>query len=208
MSTQKIALFGASGEAGRQLAEEALRRGHNVTAIVRDETEFKLKHPNLRVVRGDTKKADDITRYAKGHDVVVGFHVPSKENPHEHVEYARNFIEGTKKAGVQHLVTVGHTFGKLTEGTQAAYDAYKQVTQAQNEALKLFRNEKELNWSYVMGAQPERREDNGKYQMSSEIRIVDPMGEQKVQATNFTEVLMDEAEKGTPELHSHEDEEL
>ncbi len=208
MNTQKIALFGASGEAGRQLAEEALKRGHSVTAIVRDETEFKLKHPNLRVVRGETKKAEDIVRYAKGHDVVIGFHVPSKENPREHVEVARNFIEGTKKAGVQHLVTVGHTFGKLTEGTQEAYDAYKQVTQAQNEALKLFRNEKELNWSYALGVQPERREDNGKYQMSSEIRFANPMGEQRVDVKNFTETLLDEAERSTPELHSHEDEEL
>ena len=32
----KIAIIGATGRAGSQLLEEALRRGHSVTAIARD----------------------------------------------------------------------------------------------------------------------------------------------------------------------------
>ena len=32
----RIALFGASGTIGQRITQEALRRGHQVTAIVRD----------------------------------------------------------------------------------------------------------------------------------------------------------------------------
>jgi putative NADH-flavin reductase len=209
MSTQKIALFGATGEVGQRFTEEALKRGHSVTAIVRDETELKMKHPNLKVVKGDARKQEDITRLAKDHNVVVGFHTPTKENPREHVEAARCYIEGTKKAGVPHLVTVGHAFGKWTGNNQESFEAFKPVSQAQRDALKLFRNEKELNWSYARSSEPERREDNGQYQMSQDILFTHPQGEKRVEPKNFTEALLDEAERSTLELHEeHEEEEL
>jgi putative NADH-flavin reductase len=210
MSTQKIALFGATGEVGQRLAEEALKRGHSVTAIVRDETEFKLKHPNLTVVKGDARRKEDVSRYAKGHNVVIAFHEPTKENPREHVEATRSFIEGTKQAGVPHLVAIGHSFGKWTGNTQQAFDAYKPIAQAQREALNLFKNEKDLNWGYARGSEPEKGASNGEYRMSSEILIDHPQGEYKVQPKNFTEAVLDEAEKSALEMHEqHEhDEEL
>jgi putative NADH-flavin reductase len=207
MSTQKIAMFGADGEVGRHLAEEALKRGHSVTAIVCDEKEFKLKHPNLKVVKAVTGKKEEVSKYAKGHDVVISFHEPSREKPREHVEATRAYIEGTKMAGVPHLVTVGHAFGKWTGNNQESYEAYKPIAQAQRDALSLFRKEKDLNWSYVRGQEPVRREDNGKYQMGGEILFAHPEGESKVKPQNFAEAILDEAEKSTPEFHGFEEEE-
>ena len=40
MSTQRIALFKNAGKPMQRLVTEALRRGHNVTAIVADEKQF------------------------------------------------------------------------------------------------------------------------------------------------------------------------
>jgi putative NADH-flavin reductase len=209
MNTQKIALFGPTGEVGQRLAEEALKRGHSVTAIIRDETEFKLKHPNLTVIKGDVRKKEDVSRYAKGHNVVIAFHEPTKENPREHLETARTFIEGTKQAGVPHLVAIGHSSSKWMGNTQQAVETYKPIAQAQRETLNLFKNEKDLNWGYARNAEPEKGNGSGEYRMTNEILINHPQGEYKVQPKDFTSAVLDEAEKSTLEIHEqHKEEEL
>ena len=42
----KIGIIGASGKAGSMILKEALTRGHEVTAIVRDQAKVQIKeHP-------------------------------------------------------------------------------------------------------------------------------------------------------------------
>jgi uncharacterized protein YbjT (DUF2867 family) len=47
-----ITIFGASGRTGRHLVEQALEKGHRVTAYVRREKAIDITHENLRVVIG------------------------------------------------------------------------------------------------------------------------------------------------------------
>src|SRR5258707_324008 len=49
----KIALFGASGTIGRRILSEALSRGHEVTAIVRDPSRLAEPEPRLRTQAWD-----------------------------------------------------------------------------------------------------------------------------------------------------------
>ncbi|WP_257873112.1 NAD(P)-dependent oxidoreductase [Hymenobacter sp. J193] len=53
----KIALIGATGFVGSKLLTEALNRGHQVTALVRDPTRLTTRHANLTVVTGDVNQA-------------------------------------------------------------------------------------------------------------------------------------------------------
>ncbi len=48
----RLLVIGATGGTGRQLVEQALQQGHEVTAFVRDPARFSLQHAKLRVVRG------------------------------------------------------------------------------------------------------------------------------------------------------------
>ena len=203
MNQKKIAVFGATGDMGELLAMEALKRGHSITAIMRDETELRLRHPNLVVLRGEPKEKEDISKYAKDQDVVIAFHAPTKEKPSEHLDATRMFIEGTKQAGVQHLIAVGHPFGKWANNSQQAYDNYKPLLQAQQDALNIFRNERELNWSYIHSPEPEKR--NGEYKMSNEILCTHLQSEHKISSKNFTQALLDDAEKSIMELHQQQD---
>jgi uncharacterized protein len=43
----KIALFGATGTIGRRIAQEALARGHELTAIVRDQARLDSRAPTV-----------------------------------------------------------------------------------------------------------------------------------------------------------------
>ena len=48
-----LIIFGASGGTGKLLTQQALQNGYNVTAFVRSPENFPLKHPNLKVKKGD-----------------------------------------------------------------------------------------------------------------------------------------------------------
>jgi len=67
----KIALLGATGWVGSTIAKEALDRGHQVTAIVRDPLRIHYSHKMLRVLIGNINSYENITGLLKGHDLVA-----------------------------------------------------------------------------------------------------------------------------------------
>ncbi len=56
----KIALFGATGMIGQRILNEALGRGHKVTAIVRDTTKEPEARPGVEFKPGDVLKAESV----------------------------------------------------------------------------------------------------------------------------------------------------
>ena len=67
----KVLVFGATGGTGRQLVQQALERGHAVTAFARDPAKIRLTHDDLRVVRGDVLKTDTVEAAVVGQDAVL-----------------------------------------------------------------------------------------------------------------------------------------
>jgi putative NADH-flavin reductase len=71
-AARKVAVLGASGRTGRRVVDQAVRAGHDVTAVVRDPAAFALSHrTGLRVVTGDVRSADSLGAAIGGADVVV-----------------------------------------------------------------------------------------------------------------------------------------
>ncbi|PMZ61621.1 3-beta hydroxysteroid dehydrogenase, partial [Pseudomonas sp. GW247-3R2A] len=95
----KIAIIGATGRAGSQLLEEALRRGHSVTAIARDTSKIS---PRAGVVTRnvDALDAPALQAAVAGHDVVISA-------AHFATLPASAVIGPVKKAGVKRLLVVG-----------------------------------------------------------------------------------------------------
>jgi uncharacterized protein len=211
MNSQKIALFGTPGENTQRLTAEALKRGHNVTAIVPNEREFTMKHANLKVMQGDARKKEDVSRLSKGHDVVICTYETSQSKPREHVEITRTMIDGVKSSGVNHLLSVAHPFGQPTERTEEAYNEFKPVMQAQQEALKLFKNEPQLQWGYIHSVEPKAEGSTHKYRTSDEVFFTNSEGQSRIPKNEYTSTLIDEVEKSEMEFHegreSEQDEE-
>ncbi|HEY1178482.1 MAG TPA: NAD(P)H-binding protein, partial [Phytomonospora sp.] len=64
----RIIVLGAAGQGGRAVVAEALARGHEVTAFVRDAD----KAPTAtHVVQGDVTDAAAVAEAVRGHDVAV-----------------------------------------------------------------------------------------------------------------------------------------
>jgi putative NADH-flavin reductase len=67
----KIVIFGAAGGTGRQLVEQALERGYEVTAFDRHTAALNIGHPKLSKVQGDVFDAAQVEAAIVGQDAVI-----------------------------------------------------------------------------------------------------------------------------------------
>ena len=106
----KIALIGASGFVGTAILDEALERGHHVTAIVRHPEKITVENKNLKKDKADAFNADEIAEALKGHDVVVSAYNSGWTNPNIYDDFLKGskvIQEGVKKSGVKRLIVIG-----------------------------------------------------------------------------------------------------
>ena len=66
----KVALLGATGNVGGSLLEEALNRGHQVTAIARHASAL-APRPGLRTADLDIADSAAVAKVLRGHDAVI-----------------------------------------------------------------------------------------------------------------------------------------
>lgn len=69
--TRVLLIVGATGGTGRQLVEQALERGHTVTALARDPSALRVEHPRLTVIRGNVLDYRSVEAAVRGQDAVV-----------------------------------------------------------------------------------------------------------------------------------------
>jgi len=76
--TMKLALIGATGFVGSRVLNEALERGHQVTAIVRN-IERLPAHPNMIPRQADVQDFESISSAVAGHDCVICAYNPGHD---------------------------------------------------------------------------------------------------------------------------------
>lgn len=107
VSPKSILVFGATGGTGKAFVEQALAKGHQVTAFVRDLTKLPA-HKKLTLVQGDLFDAEAVEAACKpGFEAVFtayGFSNKEPDNKHERV--TRAVTDGMKSAGIERLVVV------------------------------------------------------------------------------------------------------
>lgn len=203
-----IALFGSTGMIGQRILNEALSRGHKVTAIARDPSKIFDKRPNLSVKAGDVLKPESAA--AAGHDVIVSAYGPRNGEPQQLVTAARSLIEGvaaaSQKAGKSiRLIVVGGAAsleiapGKILLDSPNFPPAWKAIASAARDALEVYRTEAGkagVNWTYFSPAafiQPGER--TGKYRTGTDQLVADAKGESRISAEDYAVALLDEIEK-------------
>jgi uncharacterized protein len=205
-----IALFGTTGMIGQRILNEALSRGHTVTAIARDPSKISEKRPNLTVATGDILKPESVAAAAAGHDVVVSSYGPRDGDPQQLVTAARSLIEGVaaanRKAGKSiRLIMVGGAASLEVAPGVILLDApnfpaaWKGIASAHRDALHVLRAEagkSGVDWTYFSPAafiQPGER--TGKYRTGTDQLVADAKGESRISAEDYAVALLDEIEK-------------
>jgi uncharacterized protein len=106
----KIVHFGATGNVGRRIATEAINRGHEVIAVLRNPARSQAPDPCLTLVQGDATDAASVGRVAQRMDVLLSAISPRLDahgKPAPSLAFAaRDSMAETKQAGVKRLVVV------------------------------------------------------------------------------------------------------
>jgi putative NADH-flavin reductase len=200
----KIVLFGASGTIGSRIVREALARGHDVTAVVRDPTGVPAGGEHFAAERGDVTNAADVTRVARGAEAIVSAVAPTGGQPLSMLtDAARALIAGAGNARVKRLVVVGGAGSlEVPEGGRVMDrgsfpDAWKPTAQAHADALQVYRTEAGgLDWTYVSPAaviEPGVR--TGRYRTGEDRLLVDDQGNSRISAEDFAVAIVDELER-------------
>ena len=196
----KLAVVCANGKAGRLIVEEAMKRGMDVTAIVRGENKSAAKN----VVQKDIMdlKAGDL----KGFDVVVdAFGAWTPDTLPMHSTSLKGLCDALSGTDTRLLVVGGA--GSLyvnPEHTLALYEtpdfpeAFKPLAAAQAKALKELRKRNDVKWTFISPAgdfQPEGAR-TGKYILAGEELKLNSRGESVISYADYAVAMIDEAEKG------------
>jgi putative NADH-flavin reductase len=104
----RLTIFGASGGTGRQLVEQALAGGSQVTAVVRDPARLGVPaHPRLRVVTADIMDPASILPAVTGADAVLTAAGPRGTGPTTVItDSVRSIAAAMGKAGTARLVAL------------------------------------------------------------------------------------------------------
>lgn len=189
----KIAIIGATGRAGSQLLEEALRRGHSVTAIARNTAKLGQR---AGVLKRDVDVADRAALQAAvvGHDAVISAaHFSS-------IPY-NAIIEPLKKAGVGRLLMVGGAGSLLLPGGAQVIDSpgfpeeYKAEASAGSQYLDALRQEQDLDWTFLSpSAEFVEGERTGHFRLGQDELLVSAEGRSWITFADYAIALIDELE--------------
>jgi putative NADH-flavin reductase len=199
----KIAIIGASGQIGAFIRDEALARGHKVTAIVRHPEKITVQDPRLTVVKADILK-DKVEELVKGHDAVISAYNPGWSNPdiyNEQIKGYKAIISGVKKSGIKRLLVVGGAGTlEVAPGVQLLDKAsfpenIKGGVLATREVLYMLRKEKELEWTFLSPpASIAAGERTGHYRVGKDQLLKNEEGESKISTQDYAVAMLDELE--------------
>ncbi|HGL1134096.1 TPA: NAD(P)-dependent oxidoreductase [Streptococcus pneumoniae] len=195
----KLAVIAANGQAGKAIVEEAVKRGHEVTAIVRSENKSQAESIIKKDLFELTK--DDLT----GFDAVIsafGAYTPDTLPLHsKSIELFNQLLAGTQ---TRFLVVGGEVFiideTKTTRllDTSDFPEEFKSLAKAQADELDLLRTKNNLNWTFVSPAVdfiPDG-EKTGNYILAGEIFTTSEKGISQISYADYAIGLVDELEKG------------
>ncbi|WP_405409685.1 NAD(P)-dependent oxidoreductase [Streptomyces decoyicus] len=204
MST--IALFGANGTIGSRILHEALRRGHQVTAVVRDPAKITTTHPDLTVTTGDVLDPASVAAVAKGQDVLVSA-VGGGDGPGHAATIgpaAESLVAGLRTLGdtAPRLISVGGAGSLRTPDGKQVWDAeglpdfLLQIMHAHGDALDHFRSVSGVRWTSLSPAATiEPGERTGTYRTALDDLITDADGTSRITTEDYAVAVLDEIER-------------
>jgi len=207
-----ILVYGATGKIGTHVVEEALQRGHIVTAVSRDPSRIEKQHENLSAVAGDLLDPQSIELLVEDKDVVIisvrGIIGDSKdpENALQRIA-VQKVVESLRIIGdgAARLIHVGGSGSLEVEPGVLYADKIPRVflpksleleIQGQILALEYLRTVDDVDWSY---ATPAKNFTNGKrtgeFRIGGDTLMEDDRGKSRISRADFAVALIDEAEK-------------
>ncbi|MEW9700960.1 NAD(P)-dependent oxidoreductase [Paenibacillus sp. SI8] len=195
----KIGVIGASGKAGSCIINEAIERGHEVTAIVRDAAKISDRGVSILERAILELTSEDL----KSFDIVVNAFGAPLGQEHLHVEAGNVLIQALQKQPNTRLIVVGGAGSLYADETKQARvvesphfpKEYLATAQNQAENLRILEQTKELQWTFISpSAHFEMGKRTGSYRTGKDQLLVNAKGESYVSYQDYAAALVDEIE--------------
>jgi hypothetical protein len=208
----QILVYGATGKIGTHVVEEALQRGHLVTAVSRDPSRIKKQHENLTAVTGDLLDLQSIELLVEDKDIIIvsvrGM-IGKDKKPENTLQYiaTRNIVGQLRGVGggAARLIHVGGSGSLEVEPGVLYADKIPRVflpksleheIQGQILALEFLRTVNDIDWSYATPAKNfTNGERTGEFRIGGDVLMEDDRGKSRISRADFAVALIDEAEK-------------
>lgn len=197
----KVALYGATGQAGSRILDELVSRGHKVIAIARDPAKLAERGPNVAVRNDDLSDSKAIAAAIDGAEAVVSAYGPPKDNPDAIVGVTERQIEAVSRLPGTRLVVVGGAGGlNVAPGVtllESGYlpEAYHPIVKAHIKTFDVLRASK-IDWTYFAPAayfEPGQR--TGKFRLGKDELIANAQQESRISMEDYAIALVDELEQ-------------
>ena len=189
----KIAVIGASGQAGSRIVAELARRGHTVTAIARNPEKI-AAHAGVTARQGDAFDPAAIAKLLAGHDVAISSIHFTASDPEK-------LIGAVKAAAVgRYLVVGGAGSLEVAPGvrlvTTPTFPAqYRAEAEKGAAFLDRLRQETELNWTFLSpSALFVAGTRTGKFRLGTDQLLTAADGKSWISFEDFAVALADEIE--------------
>jgi putative NADH-flavin reductase len=189
-----IAVIGGTGAAGSRIVEEALARGHRVTAISREPGRLRPQ-VNLHQAMADANDSAALSPVLAGNDAIV--------NALRFVDLdPKKLIDAVKQAGVKRYAVVGGAGSLYVAPGRQLVDAPNFPAEFRPESVKgrdflnLLRKEDDLDWTYLSpSAEFAPGTRTGTFRLGSDELLVDTNGKSHISMEDFAKAMLDELEK-------------
>lgn len=194
----KIAIIGATGKAGKLIMEEALQRGLDVTAIVRNKS--KLSNSSVKVIEKDLfdLKKEDL----KDFDTVVSaFGIWEEKELSKHGEVMNHLCDILANTNIRLMVVGGaaslyvnkeHTM--ILKDAPNFPEAFMGLAVSENKAFDILKDKKDVLWTYVSPSADfqAEREKTGEYNIGNDELLVNSKGESYISYADYAAAFADE----------------
>lgn len=198
----KIALAAATGKIGRQIAAQAIARGHDVTAIVRRDTDLPPELDGARIVIAPLDDAEALVAAVRGHDVLASAYGPQPGAESSLADVSDALIAAAREAGIPRVVVVGGAGSlQVAPGVQLVDvpdfpAAYKPVALAHRDALKRYQAADDLAWTFFSpAAEIGPGEARGQFRTQVGALLADADGKSAISYADYAEAFVAELEQ-------------
>lgn len=198
----KIAIIGATGFIGSALLNEAVTRGHEVSALVSNIN----KVPNqthVIALQTNVLDTDDLAQKLKGHDIVISaFSGHAQKDVFDYyVKGIKSIIDAVKTAQIPRLIVVGGAGSlEVSPGIQLVDTAdfpaeWKGTAEGARQALQLLRNDSQVTWTVLApSAHIEPGKRTGNFRLGSNQLLVGEDAQSRISVEDYAVAMIDEVE--------------
>ncbi len=207
-----IVVYGATGDVGTHIVQEALNRGHQFTAVSRRPEQVEMQHDRLSIVKGDLLDRASVAGTVSNKDVVIvsvrGV-IGDSGTPESALQFlaAEILVDVLSQLGdpAPRLLHVGGS-GSLEVEPGVRYAAklpkvfipkgLEVEILGQILALEFYRKVDDVQWTYVT---PPKNFTNGPrtgvFRIGGDQALEDKRGRTRLSRADFAVALIDEAEQ-------------